>query len=55
MLNSTLTNADAIKAGLLSDRQIWDIWEHLDRDAKEWCEWLKKPYEGDSDGMARTD
>ena len=27
MEDSELTNAEAIRQGLLSDRQIWDIWE----------------------------
>ena len=47
MDGSELTNAEAIRQGMLTDRQIWDIWEHLDRDAQQWYEWLKEPYKED--------
>lgn len=47
MTEETITNAEAIQQGLLTDRQIWEIWNNLERSAKEWCEWLKEEYAGE--------
>ena len=48
-MDNEITNAEAIRQGLLTDRQIWDIWEHLDRNSEEWCEWLNEPYKEDKE------
>lgn len=37
-----LTNGDLIRMGLLTDKEMFEIWVQLGRSSKEWFNWLRE-------------
>ena len=37
-----LTNGDLIRMGLLTDKQMFEIWVQLGRSSQEWFNWLRE-------------
>lgn len=39
---SKRTNGDLIRCGLLTDRQMFEIWVQLGKSSEEWFKWLRE-------------
>ena len=37
-----LTNGDLIRRGLLTDKQMFEIWVQLGKSPEEWFKWLRE-------------
>lgn len=37
-----LTNGDLIRRGLLSDKEMFEIWVQLGKSSEEWFNWLRE-------------
>ena len=45
-----MTNGERIRAGLMTDQKIKEIWDSMNRSPKEWFEWLNKESDDDDIG-----